>query len=69
VHELSREQPKTMKERLDIATRHASGKEVVGAIFMHNSGKAAPTGGRGASTIATDKGTLRGIKSDKRGPR
>jgi hypothetical protein len=30
VHELSREQPKTTKELLDIATRHASGEEAVG---------------------------------------
>jgi hypothetical protein len=33
VHELSREQPKTIKELLDIATRHASDEEAVGAPF------------------------------------
>jgi hypothetical protein len=33
VHELSREQPKTTKELLNIATRHASGEEAVGANF------------------------------------
>jgi hypothetical protein len=30
VHELSHDQPKTMKELLDIATRHTSGEEAVG---------------------------------------
>jgi hypothetical protein len=34
VHKLSCDQPKTMKELLDIATRHASGEEAVGAVFM-----------------------------------
>jgi hypothetical protein len=36
-----------MKE-LDIATGHASGEEVVGAIFIQDSGKVARGGGRGA---------------------
>jgi hypothetical protein len=34
VHELGRDQPKTKKELLDNATRHASGEEAVGAIFV-----------------------------------
>jgi hypothetical protein len=34
VHDLGREQPKIMKELLDITIRHASGEEAVGAIFM-----------------------------------
>jgi hypothetical protein len=34
VHDLDRDQPKTTKELLNIATRHASGEEAVGAIFM-----------------------------------
>jgi hypothetical protein len=34
VHELDRDQPKTMKEFLDITTRNASGEEVVDAIFI-----------------------------------
>jgi hypothetical protein len=34
VHELSCEQSQTTKELLDIATRHASGEEVVEAIFV-----------------------------------
>jgi hypothetical protein len=49
VHDLDRDQPKTMKEILDIATRHASGEEAVRAIFLQNSGKVAPDGGRGAT--------------------
>jgi hypothetical protein len=58
-----------MKELLDIATRHTSCEEAVGAIFVQSSGKVIPGGDRGTSTIATDKGTKRGIKNDKRGPR
>jgi hypothetical protein len=34
VHELGRDQPKTMKELLNISTRHASGEEEVRAIFI-----------------------------------
>jgi hypothetical protein len=34
VHELGRRQPSTTKELLDIATRHASGEEVVRAAFI-----------------------------------
>jgi hypothetical protein len=34
VHELGHDQPKTMKELLDITTRHASSVEVVGAVFI-----------------------------------
>jgi hypothetical protein len=67
VHELSREQPKTMKELLDITTRHASRKDVVGAIFVQDSGRAAPDSGWGAPIKATGKGTKKGTKSDKKG--
>jgi hypothetical protein len=67
VHELGRDQPKTMKEPLNITTGHASGEEEVGAIFSQSSGKAAPNGGRGAPPKATDKGTKRGARSDRRG--
>jgi hypothetical protein len=69
VHELGREQLKTTKELLDIATRHASDEEVVGAVFVQGGHKVVLSGGRGTSAIATHKGTKRGIKSDKRGPR
>jgi hypothetical protein len=34
VHVLIRDQPKTTKELLDIATRHASVEEAVGAAFV-----------------------------------
>jgi hypothetical protein len=64
MHDLRREQPKTTKELLDIATRHASGKEAVGAVFIQSSEKAAPASGQGPSTTTTDKGTKSGIKSD-----
>ena len=40
VHKLGRKGPQTTKELLDIATSHASGEEVVGAIFDHLKGKA-----------------------------
>jgi hypothetical protein len=40
VHKLGRKCPRTTKELLDIATRHASGEEVVGAIFDRARGKA-----------------------------
>jgi hypothetical protein len=33
VHELGREKPKTTMELLNIATRHTSGEEAVGAAF------------------------------------
>jgi hypothetical protein len=69
LHELGREQLKTTKELLDITTRHASGEEAVGSVFKQSSGKAATGSSWGASTVATNKGTKRGIKSNKRGPR
>jgi hypothetical protein len=34
VHELGRDEPKTMKELLDIGTRHASSEEAIRAIFI-----------------------------------
>jgi hypothetical protein len=52
VHELSRKQPKTTKELLDIATWHTSGEVAVGA----NDGWAAPT-----------KATAKGAKDEKKG--
>jgi hypothetical protein len=48
VHELSRDQSKTMKELINITTRHASSEEAVRAIFIQNSEIAAPDGGQGA---------------------
>jgi hypothetical protein len=40
VHKLGCKSPQTTKELLDIATRHASGEEAIGAIFDHAKGKA-----------------------------
>jgi hypothetical protein len=34
MHELGCDQPKTTKELLDIATRHASGEEAIRAVFV-----------------------------------
>jgi hypothetical protein len=67
VHELGWEQPKTIKELLDIATRHASGDEAVGAVFIQGGSKAVSRGGWGTLAAAIDKGTRRSIKSNKRG--
>jgi hypothetical protein len=44
VHEFGHHQPKTMKELLDIATRHASGEKVAGAVFIQDNGKTLPDG-------------------------
>jgi hypothetical protein len=38
VHELGRDKPKTMKELLDITTRHTSGEEVVGLFSFRAMG-------------------------------
>jgi hypothetical protein len=69
VHELNRDQPKTMKKLIDIAIRHASSEEAVGAVFIQSSGKEAPGGGRGEPPKATDKGAKWGARSDKMGPK
>jgi hypothetical protein len=42
VHELSRDQLKTTKDLLDIATQHASGEYVVEAVFIQSDGKMVP---------------------------
>jgi hypothetical protein len=67
VHELSREQPKTTKEQLIIATRHASGEEVVGVAFMLANAGVATNSGRAAPTKATVKGARKGTKGGKKG--
>jgi hypothetical protein len=67
VHKVSRNQPNTMKELLNIATRHASSEEVVRAIFIRDSGKVALGGGRGVPVKMIGKGAKRSAKSDKRG--
>jgi hypothetical protein len=67
LHELGHEQPNTTKELLNIATRHASSEEAVRAVFVQGRGKVVLSGGWGTSVATSDKGTKRGIKSDKRG--
>jgi hypothetical protein len=67
VHELRHDQPKITNELLDIATRHASGDEVAGAIFVQSSGKAAPDGSRGVPPKTNNKGTKRAPKEKKGG--
>jgi hypothetical protein len=67
VHELRCDQPKTTKELLDIATRHASSEEAVRAIFIQGYGKAAPNSGRGATLKVAGRGVRRSAKGDKRG--
>jgi hypothetical protein len=67
VHKLNREQPKTPKELLDIATRHASGEEAVGATFVLGNTGEAVNGGRAAPTKATVKGARKDAKGGKKG--
>jgi hypothetical protein len=67
VHELGREQPKTTKQLLNIATRHASGEEVVEAAFVLGNARTASNGGRAASTKATVKSARKGAKGGKKG--
>jgi hypothetical protein len=67
VHELSRDQLNTTKEMLDIATRHAFGKEAVGAAFALGNGKTVPSGHQAMSSKATSKGAKKGIKASKKG--
>jgi hypothetical protein len=66
VNELGCEQPKTTKELLNIATRHASGEEAVGGVFVQGGGMAVPSGHRGTSVATTDKGR-RGASRATRG--
>jgi hypothetical protein len=63
VHELGRDQLKTTKELLDIATWHASHEEAVGSIFVQSDGKTIPGGSRRAPSKAVGKGA----KSSKMG--
>ena len=50
VHKLGCKGPRTTKELLDITTSHASGEEVVRAIFDHLKGKARWDEGVGEGT-------------------
>jgi hypothetical protein len=67
VHELCHEKPKTTKELLDIATRHASGKEAVGAAFILANAGMTAGGGRATPTKATAKRARKGTKGGKKG--
>jgi hypothetical protein len=67
VHELIRDQPNTTMELLNIITRHASGEEVVEAVFVVGDGKTVPSSSREAPSKATNKGTKKGTKSSKKG--
>jgi hypothetical protein len=69
VHELSCDQSKTTQELLDITTRHASTKEVVGAVFIQGDEKAFTVDSRGASPKTTDKSSKRRAKGSGRGPK
>jgi hypothetical protein len=67
VHELSHEQPKTAKELLNIATRHASGEEAIGATFTLVEVGVAAGSGRTTPPNITIKGTKKGTKGGKKG--
>jgi hypothetical protein len=67
LHELDRDQPNTTKELLDIATRHASDEEAVGATFVLGDGKMVPGGSRAVPSITTGKGSKKGAKGGKKG--
>jgi hypothetical protein len=67
VLELGREYPKTTKEVLDIATRHASNEEAVGAPFILGNVKEDASGCRVAPSKATIKGTRKDTNDDKKG--
>jgi hypothetical protein len=67
VHELGREQQKTTKVLLDIATQHTSGEEVVGAAFTLVNADAATGSGRMTPTSTTVKSTKRALRVGRRG--
>ena len=66
VHELGRSQPETTKELLDIATRHASGEEAVGAVFVQGNGKATSGNGRGSPSTPASKRDAKGKKKGQK---
>jgi hypothetical protein len=65
VHKLGRDQPKTMKELLDIATRHTSCEEEIGTVFVQGDGKTVLDSCREALAKATGKGGKNGAKGSK----
>jgi hypothetical protein len=60
VHELGREQPRTTRELLNIATRHTFGEEAVGATFIL--GNVGTAGGSGQAVPT--KGTVKSSRKD-----
>jgi hypothetical protein len=67
VHKLGREQSKTTKVLLNIATRHALGEEAVGAAFTLVNVGAAAGGGQTTPTSTTVKRIKKGAKGEKKG--
>jgi hypothetical protein len=67
VHELSHELPKTTKDLLNIATRHSSGDEAVGAAFTLVSAGMAAGGGWATPTSTIVRSTKKGAKGEKKG--
>jgi hypothetical protein len=67
VHALDREEPKTTKELLNIATWHTSSKEVVGPAFLLGNADITTNGGRAAPTKTTIKRARKGTKGSKKG--
>jgi hypothetical protein len=65
VHELSHDWPNTTKGLFDIATRHVSGEEGVGAVFVLGDGKMVHSRSRVAPSKATCKGARKGDKGGK----
>jgi hypothetical protein len=67
VHKVGRDQSKTTKELLHIASWHAPGEEVIKAVFVEGNGKSAPGSSWGAPSKATGNGAKKGAKGSKRG--
>jgi hypothetical protein len=67
VHEHGRDQTKTTKELLDIATPHTSGEAAVGVVYIQRGGMIVPSGKHGALPKAASKGAKRSTKGSKRG--
>jgi hypothetical protein len=67
VHELRQDQSSTTKELFDIAIRHASGEEAIGAAFILGNAKVAAYDSHVAPPKVTTKGAKKGAKSSKRG--
>jgi hypothetical protein len=69
MHELSHDQPKTMKELLDITTWHTSHEEAVDAVLIQGNGKAVPGDGRGAPPKVVGNDAKKSAKGNKKRPK